>query len=152
MRVIVSAVLGFTAAAVLAAAPSWADNLVVSVDHSVRLTMDGQASSVVVGNPQVADVAVIDTHTVFVSGRSVGLTDLVVLDPLGRTIFARDISVTRPGVGVVSVYRGAEMSELACSPSCSPYGGKTSGAPGAGGSSPPPGTTTAITLSQTSPK
>ena len=95
-----------------------AQTLVVPIDHSTRLNVSGSASSVVVGNPQVADVTVVDSHTVFVSGRGFGETDVVVLDAAGRTLYAGEIVVGSPNVGRVSVYRGQARTDMACAPGC----------------------------------
>lgn len=109
-------VLG-VALAGLVAAPALADTLVVPIDKSRRLAVNG-AASVVVGNPQVADVTVVDSHTVFVSGRGYGETDVVVLDALGRVLFSGDVLVAGAQGGQVSVYRGAARTDMACAPGC----------------------------------
>jgi hypothetical protein len=130
------------------AASAAAEPLTVAIDHSARLNVQGAAASVVIGNPQVADVTVVDSHTVFVSGRGYGETDVVVLDGAGRTLYAGEIMVGTPGGGRVSIYRGAERTDMACAPACevsfrSPTKGGGSGsaggasAPGGGGSSAP---------------
>ena len=111
--------LVFTAAFSAAAAPAMAQSLVVPIDHSMRLGVSGQAASVVVGNPAVADVTVVDTHTLFVSGRGYGETDVVVLDRTGRTIYSGDVIVAAAGGGRASVYRGADRTDMACAPTCS---------------------------------
>ena len=112
------------AAALFAAAvagPASAGVLTVAVDHNVRLPLSGPAGSVVVGNPGVADVTVVDSRTVFVSGRGPGSTDVTVIDPLGRMVFAGDIRVVNePGAHVV-VHRGAQQrADLSCDPTCIP--------------------------------
>ena len=81
----------------LAVAGPAAAELVVPIDHSVRLAVSGQAASVVIGNPQVADVTVVNSHTLFVSGRGYGETDVVVLDHMGRTIYSGDVIVAAGG-------------------------------------------------------
>ena len=53
----------------LAPLPAFAGVLPVPLDHTVKLNISGAAASVVVGNPAVADVHVVDSHTVFVAGR-----------------------------------------------------------------------------------
>lgn len=95
-----------------------ADTLVVPIDHSTRLSVAGSAASVVVGNPQVADVTVVDSHTVFVSGRGFGETDVVVLDAAGRTLYAGEVLVGSPNGGRVSIYRGQAKTDMACAPGC----------------------------------
>ena len=107
--------------ALLFAAVAWgaaAEPLTVAIDHSTRLNVSGAASSVVVGNPQVADVTVVDSHTVFVSGRGYGQTDVVVLDGAGRTLYTGEVLVGGMNGGRVSVYRGADRTDMACAPGC----------------------------------
>ena len=130
------------------ATPLAAETLTVAIDHSTRLNVAGAAASVVVGNPQVADVTVVDSHTVYVSGRGYGETDVVVLDAAGRTLFAGDVMVGAPNSGRVSVYRGSARTDLACAPGCAVSfrsdtkgsgSGSQGGAVAAGGSGAPAG-------------
>jgi hypothetical protein len=112
-----------------------AETLVVPLDHSTRLKVAGSASSVVVGNPAVADVTVVDSHTLFVSGRGYGVTDVVVLDVSGRTLFSTEVVVGIAHTGRVSVWRGPTRVDMACTPSCQPSirsGGASGGASGGG--------------------
>lgn len=95
-----------------------AQTLTVAIDHSTRLNVAGSAASVVVGNPSVADVIVVDSHTVFVSGRGYGETDLIVLDGGGRTLYSGEVLVGSPSAGRVSVYRGGDRTDMACAPGC----------------------------------
>jgi len=136
----------FAAAACVAlgAQSARADALVVPVDHSTRLQIAGSAQSVVVGNPSVADVTVVDSHNLFVSGRGYGVTDVVVLDGAGRTIYANEIVVGLAHTGRVSVWRGAERTDMACAPNCQVSirtggagAGAAGGAPSGGGAAPP---------------
>lgn len=103
----------------MSAAPTFASNLVVPIDHSVRLNLAGNAASVVIGNPKVADVTVVDSHTVFISGRGYGGTDIEILDQAGRSIYSGDVVVANADDGLVSIYRGASRTDLACAPGCS---------------------------------
>lgn len=91
----------------------------VAIDHTARINLRGDAASVIVGNPAVADVTVVDERTLFLSGRGYGVTEVVVLDPLGRTIWQGEVVVTAPTEGAVSVYRGSQVTEMACAQSCS---------------------------------
>ena len=97
---------------------SHAATLTVAVNHSVRLPVAGRAASVVVGNAAVADVTVVDTHTLFVTGKAPGSTDVAVVDPLGRTVFATDVWVSSGAGAPVTVHRASTTSELACDPRC----------------------------------
>ncbi len=123
------------------AAAAQAETLVISIDHSQRLPIGGAVQSVVVGNPAVADVTVVDSHTLYVTGKSFGQTDVIVLDTYGRTLYQGDVVVGSANVGRVTVYRGGARTDMACAPNCqtvvrngapSYMGGGSSG--GAGGS------------------
>ncbi len=119
-RPIRSALVAVLATAAFAG-PAAAAAVTVAVDHNVKLPLAGPAGSVVVGNPTVADVTVVDSRTVFVSGRGPGSTDVTVVDPLGRTVFAGDIRVvSEPGAHVV-IHRGAlQRADMSCDPTCTP--------------------------------
>lgn len=124
--------------ALAAAAPGV---VVVPIDQSTRLSLAGSAYSVLVGSPAVADVTVVDSQTLYVSGRGYGTTDVEVLDRNGSVLYRGQIVVSAADVGRVSVYRGAARTDLACAPGCqvatrSPAGGGGSAAPSGGGSGP----------------
>ncbi len=97
---------------------SHAATLTLAVNHSVRLPVAGRAASVVLGNAAVADVTVIDSHTLFLTGKAPGSTDLAVVDPLGRTVYAADIAVSAGSGRTVTIHRAAETAELSCDPRC----------------------------------
>lgn len=101
----------------LLAAPMAAQALVVPINHSARVNLSGAAASVVVGNSAIADVTVVDSHTVYVTGKSYGATNLVVLDSRGHSLFTGDVTVAAAG-GSVSVFRGVAKTSVACDPGC----------------------------------
>lgn len=121
------------AAAVLLAAPAASAQagqpLSVELDHTARLQLRGAAGSVIVGNPAVADVTVVDDRTLFVSGRGYGVTEIVVLDGLGRTLYQNNVVVTQPQSGQVRVWRGSAVTDMACAASCAPSERSAAGAP-----------------------
>jgi uncharacterized membrane protein YgcG len=129
----------FLIAAALAAlaTPAFAGPRVsVAIDHSERVQTARAAGSVIVGNPAIADVTVVDSRTLFISGRGYGVTEVVVLDPLGRTVWQGEVVVTAPTEGQVSVYRGTAVTEMACAGACAPTvrsAGKAATGGGSGG-------------------
>ena len=92
-----------------------ASPLRLAVAHSARLRLAGPAGSVVVGSPTVVDVSVVDSRTVFVSGRTPGSTDVTVVDPLGRVVYSGEV-VVENGEHTVSVFRGVTRSEATFNP------------------------------------
>ena len=80
----------------------------------------GSASSVIVGNPAIADVTVVDANTLFVTGKGYGVTEVIAVDGTGRTLYQGEVIVTGGSTGSVRVWRGAQATEMACAASCSP--------------------------------
>lgn len=113
------------AAAVLMATPAvvaaQSSSLNVEIDQARRVQLRGPAGSVIVGNPQIADVTVVDSNTLYITGKGYGVTEIVAVDPIGRPVFQSQVVVTAgDGGGRVRVWRGATATEMACASSCSP--------------------------------
>ena len=104
-------------------------SLNVEIDQTQRVQLRGPAGSVIVGNPAIADVTVVDANTLYITGKGNGVTEIVAVDTIGRTVFQSQIVVTDgAGAGRVRVWRGAQATEMACASSCSPSLRGTSGA------------------------
>lgn len=104
----------------------------IEIDRSTKVQLRAPAASVIVGNPAIADVTVVDANTLFIVGKGYGVTEVAVVDPLGRTVFQNQVVVTAGSTGSVRVWRGGQpVTDMACGSSCSPS--VRSGA-GAGGS------------------
>ncbi|MDP3175277.1 MAG: pilus assembly protein N-terminal domain-containing protein [Phenylobacterium sp.] len=108
-------------AATLAAQPAFAETFAVRLDQSARIRLSAPARDVIVGNPGIADVSMIDSRNVVVLGKAYGMTNLIVVDRAGRTILERDLVVTAPEASV-SIFRGPQMVSYACSSLCERVG------------------------------
>ena len=103
-------------------------SLNVEIDQTQRVQLRGPAGSVIVGNPAIADVTVVDANTLYITGKGNGVTEIVAVDTIGRTVFQSQIVVTDgAGSGRVRVWRGGQATEMACASSCSPSLRGTSG-------------------------
>jgi Flp pilus assembly secretin CpaC len=119
--------LSFALLLLLAPTAAAAHGLAVALDQAVRLTLPAPAMDVIVGNPAIADVTVADRWHIVVTGKAYGVTNLVVADGSGRTILERQVVVSAPDQDRVSVFRGPEVDNFACSPNCErlkPQGGE----------------------------
>ena len=129
-------VAALASAAVLAApaaVTAQSASLNVEIDQATRVQLRAPAGSVIVGNPQIADVTVVDSNTLYITGKGYGVTEVVAVDAIGRTVFQSQVIVSEgAGSGRVRVWRGAQATEMACGASCSPS------VRGASGSSPTP--------------
>ncbi len=117
-----SAAFAFAVAlAVPMAAIAQSAPLNVEIDQAMRVPLRGAAGSVIVGNPLIADVTVVDSNTLYITGKGYGITEIVAVDAIGRTVFQRQIVVSDgAGSGRVRVWRGGQATEMACGTSCSP--------------------------------
>ena len=96
-------------------------SLNVEIDQTQRIQLRGPAGSVIVGNPAIADVTVVDANTLYITGKGNGVTEIVAVDTIGRTVFQSQVVVTDgAGSGRVRVWRGGQATEMACASSCSP--------------------------------
>jgi Flp pilus assembly secretin CpaC len=95
-----------------------AQSLPVRVDQAARVSVSSAIRDVVVGNPAVADVTVIDGNSVLVTGKTFGITNLLIIDQRGRTVLNREIVVSAADDGRVTIYRGGQASTFACAPTC----------------------------------
>lgn len=92
----------------------------VNVNLARILRINSPASTVIVGNPGIADVTIQDAQTLILTGRSYGVTNLIVLDPAGNPIVDTMIEVSQGNDDVVTVYQGMAKTSLSCDPDCQP--------------------------------
>lgn len=102
----------------LFAFPAWAADVNIEVNHSRLHNLGQAASSIIVGNPSIADVSISNDNTLIVFGRAYGTTNLIALDASGRQIANLDIKVVGASTGVMTVNRGANQTSYSCAPDC----------------------------------
>ncbi len=124
-------------ASILALAPVavMAASLGVPLNQSVLVSLPAPAHNVFLGNPTVADVSMSDQRHVVVTGKVGGVTNLIVTDDRGRTIFNRQIVVGSSAGDRVSLINGGNVISYACAPTCEQVGDAQAQALG---SAPPP--------------
>jgi Flp pilus assembly secretin CpaC len=101
-----------------AGAAEAASKIVIEKNHSARIVLRASAGSVVVGNPDIADVTVVDSRTLYIIGRGFGRSSVSVTDSAGRNIFDADVMVGTPVEGGVTVYKGLKSTTLICGRTC----------------------------------
>lgn len=92
----------------------------VGIDRSQRISLRGSVSSVIVNNPQIADVTVVDANTLVIQGKGYGQTEILAVDAIGRTLFQNQVVVSGGQTGSLRVWRGGQATEMACAATCSP--------------------------------
>jgi Flp pilus assembly secretin CpaC len=92
----------------------------VALDQAFPIRLSEPAEGVAIGNPTIAGVSVQNDRFLFVTGRSYGSTNLVVVGMDGRLLYSGRIVVTPDETDVVMVTRGNETARLECTPLCRP--------------------------------
>lgn len=113
LRTAALAVLGF-----VLHASALAESIVIEASKSTSLRLKGAASSVVIGNPRVADVAVHDANLIFITGRSFGTTNLLIFSEDGKQLYSGDVVVTTNTTNLLNVNRAGETNTYDCAPTC----------------------------------
>lgn len=105
-------------AASLMVLPAVAGPLTVEANKTVPLKLNGSAASVVLGNRNIADVAVHDEHLIFLTGKSFGTTNLMVFDRSGNQILNTEVVVTVSSSNLVTVNRNGSNYTYDCATAC----------------------------------
>src|SRR5438067_3263297 len=108
-------ILSWPAAGFAAPAP---ETVAVNVDQAKLVKLPGKVSTIVVGNPLIADVTLQPGGIVVVTGKGYGATNFIALDRAGEVLVDRLIQVEGPSDQLVTVYRGVERESYSCMPVC----------------------------------
>lgn len=115
------AVLGLAGIVLLSTNLAHADKpIIVTIDRARVLKISRPADTIIIGNPAIADATVQDSQTLVITGRSFGVTNIVILDANGDPIVDETIIVQGHETNTVRIYRRAVRETLACSPVCEP--------------------------------
>lgn len=98
-----------------------AETISVGVDEARVMRLPQGASTVVIGNPLIADATLQSGGILVLTGKGYGSTNLLALDRGGRVILDRTVQVqTAKGADLVVVYRGDKRQSYSCAPECVP--------------------------------
>jgi len=89
----------------------------VILDQASIARVPDRTTTMVVGNPLIADVSLQAGGTIAVTGKGYGVTNLIALDRAGKVLSERLIQVRSPLDHVV-VYRGIARESYSCAPDC----------------------------------
>jgi len=94
------------------------DAIAVNVDQARLVKLPSRVSTIVVGNPLIADVTLQSGGILVVTGKGYGATNFIALDRAGEVLVDRVIQVEGPTDQLVTVYRGVERESYSCMPIC----------------------------------
>ena len=113
-----SLVAGFLLWPVVSQAAPDPDRIAVYVDQAKLVKLPAKVSTIVVGNPLIADVTLQSGGIVVVTGKGYGATNFIAMDRNGEVLVDRQIQVEGPTDQLVTVYRGVERESYSCMPIC----------------------------------
>ncbi|WP_068083304.1 pilus assembly protein N-terminal domain-containing protein [Polycladidibacter stylochi] len=97
-----------------------ANDVQVITDQAKVFRIEEPASTVVIGNPAIADVVIHEGTTVIVTGKSYGSTNLIILNQDAEPIVDEMITVSSAEDKFVVVQRNSARSSYTCNPECEP--------------------------------
>ncbi len=116
------AIIPLAALLLSSASAATAPRLTVSLGRSARLPIEAPALNVIVGDPGVADVVVVDRRTLVVHGKAYGRSEIIALGAGGQPVWQGEVAVVAADAGSVIVHRGTGSVDYSCAASydCSP--------------------------------
>jgi hypothetical protein len=97
-----------------------AADMVVKYDQSQLLRLPRPAADIIIGNPNIADVAIQGGNLLVVTGKSFGITNIIILDADRNVIQDQRIMVERDVNKIVHLQKGSTRQSWNCSPQCNP--------------------------------
>ena len=103
------------------ACPPNAEDLIVKYDQSQLLRLPRPAAEIIIGNPAIADISVQAGNLLVVTGKTFGITNMIV--PRRRAATSSRTSASwckRDEAKVVNLQRGTQRQSYNCTPQCNP--------------------------------
>ena len=98
--------------------PAGAAEITVFLDEAKLVKLPERITTIVIGNPLIADATVQAGGLMVITGKGYGTTNLIALDRAGVVLMEKSIEVLGPQANVVLVYRGIERESYSCTPDC----------------------------------
>jgi len=95
-----------------------AEKLTVVLDQARVIRIPERTSTVVIGNPLIADISVQTGGMAVVTAKGYGITNFIAMDQSGNILLEQSIEVRGPTDRVVTVYRGIDRETYSCTPNC----------------------------------
>lgn len=101
------------------AAPAMAEEpIAVKLDQATVLKLPERATTVIIGNPLIADISIQPGGLAVITGKGYGATNVIAMDHSGVVMLEKIVEVQGPSGPIVVVYRGATRQTYSCAPDC----------------------------------
>ncbi|TDI59473.1 MAG: hypothetical protein E2O93_01280 [Alphaproteobacteria bacterium] len=108
-----------TALAAALVQPTFAEEtLDLVIDFAKVLKLSEPISTLIIGNPGIADATIQDDQTIILTGKAAGMTNLIALDSEGEEIANMLVRVASNVRRLTTVFYGTKRQTLSCAPTC----------------------------------
>jgi hypothetical protein len=95
------------------------EKIVVHLDEARIIKLPDRTTTVVIGNPLIADISVQPGSLAVITGKSYGATNIIIMDKGGAVLTEHYVEVQGSDDKIVVVYRGGNRETYSCTPECS---------------------------------
>jgi len=108
--------------AALAAAPvqpAFSEEAVdLVIDFAKIMQLKEPISTLIIGNPGIADATIQDERTIVLTGKAAGMTNLIVMNDDGEELANMLVRVASNVRRLTTVFYGSKRQTLSCAPTC----------------------------------
>ena len=97
-----------------------AQDLIVKYDQSQLLRLSRPVAEIIVGNPGIAEITVQSSDMLIITGKTFGITNVIMLDADRNIIQDQRIMVVRDEVRSLQLMKGTKRESYNCAPQCNP--------------------------------
>lgn len=115
---IISALAIAASVAVAMISPALAQTLRIEVNKASVLKLTQAPSTIIIGNPALADVTPQENNVLVLVGKASGRTNIIILDENGDTMHNYDIAVQEEQDGNLTVFKAGKQWTYSCAPYC----------------------------------
>ena len=90
----------------------------LTIDFAKIIRLEESATTIVIGNPGIADAAIEDGDTLVLTGKTAGTTNLIVLGNEGEEILNATMRVSSDIRQLTTVFFGGRRQTFSCAPVC----------------------------------
>lgn len=94
------------------------NEIIATIDQSSLVRLPRQGTDVIIGNPSIADFAVQNGKLLVVTGKSFGVTNVIVLDAQGDEVINQKVTVRADVKHIVTLHKGAFRRSYHCGHTC----------------------------------
>ncbi len=94
----------------------------VTLDFARVLSFSEPARTIIIGNPGIVDGTLNDEATIVLTGKAVGVTNLIVIGEAGWELANLRIQVLANSSQITTIHNGAAQQIYSCVGSCRPIG------------------------------